>query len=70
MDYQYELTRPDSPTFKMKSNNINGLVRVTNNYIKDDIKYQIKVMGIPLNEYLMWKSKAKMIKYYGFEEVA
>lgn len=48
MEYKYELTRPDSPTFKMKTNLINGLVRITNNYIRQGIEYQIKIN--PRNE--------------------
>ena len=71
MKHKYELTRPDSPTFKIKTNQINGLVRVTNSYIKDGIKYEIKVMSRPLKEYLVWgagRVKYKL-KYYDLEEV-
>ena len=41
MKYKYTLIRLDRPTSTMKTNNINGLVRVTNNYRRLGIKYRI-----------------------------
>lgn len=42
MKYKYILTRPDRPTFKMETNNINGLVRITNNYRRYGVEYKLE----------------------------
>ena len=63
MKYKYTLIRLDRPTSTMKTNNINGLVRVTNNYRRLGIKYRI-VKGE-----VKWVYLTKMIVALGLSAI-